>query len=163
MLSRDFSVATRSAVSRRVNWLIWSTIVEIFGEVDAAVEVEDCHLRCKVEDVRGRDLRVEVGTARQAHRQDCEIRRGTGDMVGGVGGRRVGGLGDGRGLTLMLMLSMVRGLRPKDMKVHLAHASLILVLELFSLFILTTTTTTPSPPRQDGLLWRGSRAASRRQ
>lgn len=31
-------VETRSAVSRRVNWLIWSTIVEIFGLVAASVE-----------------------------------------------------------------------------------------------------------------------------
>ena len=36
MLSLTFKLATRSAVSSNVNWLIWSTIPDIFGLVDAA-------------------------------------------------------------------------------------------------------------------------------
>lgn len=40
-----FNVDTRSAVSSSVNWLIWSTMVDILGlAVDAAASV-DCHLR----------------------------------------------------------------------------------------------------------------------
>jgi hypothetical protein len=41
---RTFSVDTKSAVSSRVNWLIWSTMVAILGFVGAAAS--DCHLRC---------------------------------------------------------------------------------------------------------------------
>ena len=42
---RTFSVETKSAVSSRVNWLIWSTIVAILGFAGAAA-ASDCHLRC---------------------------------------------------------------------------------------------------------------------
>lgn len=42
---RTFSVETKSAVSSRVNWLIWSTIVAILGFVGTAA-ASDCHLRC---------------------------------------------------------------------------------------------------------------------
>jgi hypothetical protein len=42
---RTFNVETKSAVSSRVNWLIWSTIVAILGFAGAAA-ASDCHLRC---------------------------------------------------------------------------------------------------------------------
>lgn len=44
MKSRTFSVETKSAVSRSVNWLIWSTIVAILGFAGAAAS-DDCHRR----------------------------------------------------------------------------------------------------------------------
>jgi hypothetical protein len=40
-----FSVDTKSAVSNKVNWLIWSTIVAILGFAGAAAS-PDAHLRC---------------------------------------------------------------------------------------------------------------------
>jgi hypothetical protein len=40
-----FSEETRSAVSRRVNWLIWSTMPAILGLLGAAAASVDCHLR----------------------------------------------------------------------------------------------------------------------
>ena len=42
---RTLSVETKSAVSSRVNWLIWSTMVAILGLAGAAASL-DCHLRC---------------------------------------------------------------------------------------------------------------------
>jgi len=64
MLSRDFNVATRSAVSRRVNWLIWSTMPEILVLAEPASE--DCHLRWAVYAILGEDLMVDVEAMRLA-------------------------------------------------------------------------------------------------
>jgi hypothetical protein len=53
--------------------------------------------------VRGTDLRVEAVAVRQAQRQDCEIRRGIGDMVSGD--EQVGTDDDGS-LLLVLAISI---------------------------------------------------------
>ena len=75
-----FRLATRSAVSSRVNWPIWSTMPLIFGLVAAASV--DCHLRegfrlrsSDVEDARRRQ-RVDDGKGdlvlrRQQHAAKC--------------------------------------------------------------------------------------------
>jgi hypothetical protein len=70
-----FSVDTKSAVSNRVNWLIWSTIVAILGFASP-----DAHLRCIlccVAPIVGR-MRA-AGLAVQMHR--LKARDAGADMV----------------------------------------------------------------------------------
>lgn len=72
---------TRSAVSSRVNWLIWSTMLAILGLVGAAAASVDCHLR-----VTRATLEVEARTEEkraeraQARRVDWHAR----DMMAAV-------------------------------------------------------------------------------
>jgi hypothetical protein len=87
-LSRTFSVETRSAVSRSVNWLIWSTMAEILGFVGAAASV-DCHLRAV------RCCASEAGAAlrtgeeeRALQTQRLRARAAGADMTGGGNGER---------------------------------------------------------------------------
>jgi hypothetical protein len=84
---RTFSVDTKSAVSNNVNWLIWSTIVDIFGFVGAAVASPDAHLLCILCCVAPIDGRTnDAGLAVHMHRLTA---RDTGaDIVGCDIGRR---------------------------------------------------------------------------
>ena len=69
-----FKLATRSAVSRRVNWLIWSTIVVILGLVLTAASVDSCLLCANAIDgrmaARVRSVRAQL---RAANRQGIDI------------------------------------------------------------------------------------------
>lgn len=64
---RTFRLDTKSAVSSRVSWLIWSTIPTILGLLAAAVAV-DCHRRA------GSGLR-RCDSARATLRVGCEEMR----------------------------------------------------------------------------------------
>lgn len=72
---------TRSAVSSKVNWLIWSTIVEIFGLVDAVV---DSHRRegalrwccvdaSKAEHAGLKEMRIDRAQHRAAAEEDKDM------------------------------------------------------------------------------------------
>lgn len=85
--SPTFKLDTRSAVSSRVNWLIWSTMVAILGLVLAAASV-DSQRRCvkATEGRRAPRVRRERAQLRAANRQGA-------DMVGGGGEGGVVGAG----------------------------------------------------------------------
>lgn len=69
-----FKEATRSAVSRRVNWLIWSTIVVILGLVLVAASVDSCLLCANATDGRTTArVRSERAQLRAANRQGTDI------------------------------------------------------------------------------------------
>lgn len=77
-------VETRSAVSSRVNWLIWSTMVAILGFAGAAAASVDCHLRacCR------RETEARAGEARAARAQTRSADWHESDMAGGMVGVR---------------------------------------------------------------------------
>jgi hypothetical protein len=77
-LQHTFRLDTRSAVSRRVNWLIWSTMVAILGLV-AAASVELCRLAmlCWKRDPEART----VVLARSWRAQHCAAYLQESDMV----------------------------------------------------------------------------------
>jgi hypothetical protein len=53
-----FKLDTRSAVSRRVNWLIWSTMVEILGLALTAASVDSCIRWTKTAEEDLKELRL---------------------------------------------------------------------------------------------------------
>lgn len=82
---RTFKLATRSAVSRSVNWLIWSTMAAILG-LAAAASVELClrAMRCCCW-WRRRELEARIGAAllaRSWRAQHCAAYRQDSDMAG---------------------------------------------------------------------------------
>lgn len=97
---RTFKLATRSAVSSRVNWLIWSTMAEILGLAAASVEL---YLRVMRWCWR-RELEARIGAARSWRAQHCAAYRHDSDMAGdwafgeeaGSGGYRPVGASGGR-------------------------------------------------------------------
>ena len=79
---RTFKLATRSAVSRRVNWLIWSTMVEILGLTAASVELYLRVMRCCC---WRRELEAaRIGAARSWRAQHCAAYRQDSDMAGDI-------------------------------------------------------------------------------
>ncbi len=79
---RTFRLATRSAVSRRVNWLIWSTMVEILGLTAASVELYLRVMRCCC---WRRELEAaRIGAARSWRAQHCAAYLQDSDMAGDI-------------------------------------------------------------------------------
>ena len=79
---RTFKLATRSAVSRRVNWLIWSTMVEILGLTAASVELYLRVMRCCC---WRRELEAaRIGAARSWRAQHCAAYLQDSDMAGDI-------------------------------------------------------------------------------
>jgi hypothetical protein len=81
-LRRTFKLATRSAVSSRVNWLIWSTMAAILGLAAAAASVE-LYLRVTRCCWR-KELEARIGAAllaRSWRAQHCTAYRQDSDMA----------------------------------------------------------------------------------
>ena len=88
LVGRTFSVETKSAVSSRVNWLIWSTMVAILGFAGAAA-ASDCHLRCILCCAPPTAGRAPIA-GRAAQTQRLRARDAGADMLCGECGRSMG-------------------------------------------------------------------------
>lgn len=114
---RTLRLETRSAVSSRVNWLIWSTMVEILGLTAAAsVELYLRVMRC----CWRRELEARMGAlllARSWRAQHCAAYLQDIDMAGGRVAEKLGAAGIGllrRRVRIGLAMGCCGVVNPRD-------------------------------------------------